>query len=445
MCSRALAVIVAVATPWWAAAIPSAAQNSRWGANYFPDVTLTTQDGASVHFYGDLLKGKIVAINLIYTTCKYACPLETARLAQVQKLLGDRMGRDVFFYSITIDPEHDTPAVLKEYAETFHAGPGWLFLTGSQEDIELISKKVGLYSSPDPSDPDGHIPSLLVGNEVTGQWMRNSGVDNPKFLARTIGDWLNSWQGPKRELKSYADAMPLRLDPGEYTFNQHCAACHTFGQGDHIGPDLLGITKTRDRAWLARFILAPDRMFADGDPIARELFEKYKNVRMPNLALSPAAVAGVVEYLVKEDDRTASVTAPAARPRPIAAAAIIDSYLRIQEALSADTRTGITDAARSLAAEAVKLGARGDSIRSAAGELQHAADLRSARAAFGRLSEAIIGDQSHLALGDRVNVAYCPMLRKYWLQTGTAIRNPYYGKAMLECGRLDTERSHIAR
>ena len=100
---------------------------------------LTTQDGKVVHFYDDLIKGKIVALDLIYTTCQYACPLETARLAQVQKLLGDRMGKDVFFYSITIDPDHDTPAVLKEYGEKFGAGPGWLFLTGKQADIELIS------------------------------------------------------------------------------------------------------------------------------------------------------------------------------------------------------------------------------------------------------------------------------------------------------------------
>src|ERR1700750_1949358 len=91
-----------------------AAQNAQWGANYFPNVTLTTQHGDTVRFYDDLIKGKIVAVNLIYTTCKYACPLETARLAQVQRLLGARMGRDVFFYSITIDPEHDTPPVLKE-------------------------------------------------------------------------------------------------------------------------------------------------------------------------------------------------------------------------------------------------------------------------------------------------------------------------------------------
>src|SRR5258708_24660182 len=71
--------------------------DSRWGANYFPNIELTTQDGKTVHFYDDLIKGKIVAIDLIYTTCQYSCPLETARLAQVQKILGDRVGKDIFF------------------------------------------------------------------------------------------------------------------------------------------------------------------------------------------------------------------------------------------------------------------------------------------------------------------------------------------------------------
>src|SRR5206468_891561 len=123
-------------------AVRARADNSRQGPGYFPNVTLTTQDGASVRFYDDLIKGKIVAINLIYTTCKYACPLETARLSQVAKLLGDRMGRDIFFYSITIDPDVDTPAVLKEYAAKYQAGPGWTFLTGKKDDIETISKKL---------------------------------------------------------------------------------------------------------------------------------------------------------------------------------------------------------------------------------------------------------------------------------------------------------------
>jgi len=193
--------------------VRAAADNPRLGASYFPNVTLTTEAGTPVRFYDDLIKGKIVAINLIYTTCQYACPLETARLAQVQTLLGDRMGRDVFFYSITIDPDHDTPAVLKAYAEKFHAGPGWRFLTGKQADIELISKKLGIYAAPDPANPDGHLPYLLVGNEATGQWMRNSGVDNPSFLARTIGDWLSSWRyAPRAPGKPAAGKAPRLED-----------------------------------------------------------------------------------------------------------------------------------------------------------------------------------------------------------------------------------------
>jgi protein SCO1 len=422
----------------WITSAP--AQNSRWGANYFPNVTLTTQDGTTVRFYDDLIKGKIVAINLIYTTCKFACPLETARLAQVQRVLGDRMGRDVFFYSITIDPEHDTPAVLKEYAAKFRAGPGWLFLTGKQADIDLISRKIGLYSAPDPSNPDGHMPNLLVGNEVTGQWMRNSAVDNPKFLARTIGDWLNSWQNARKDLKSYAEAPPLTLDRGEYTFKNHCAACHTVGKGPLIGPDLRGVTRTRHRGWLAKFIFAPDRLLAEGDPIAKELFAKYKNVGMPNLALSHEDVDVLIDYLAKED-AAAVHAAPPAAPASTTVTPIVESYLRIHAALSADTSTGITDAARSISTEATKLGASAASIRSAADELQQAHDLPSARAAFGRLAVAIItrARTSNVSIGGAVHVAYCPMARKYWLQRGKGIQNPYYGKTMLECGRITAE------
>src|ERR1051326_8188136 len=99
---------------------PATADNARWGANYFPNVVLTTQDGVKVHFYDDVLKGKSVVIDLIYTSCLDSCPLETARLAQVQKMLGDRVGKEIFFYSISIDPKRDTPKVLKQYAKNYH-------------------------------------------------------------------------------------------------------------------------------------------------------------------------------------------------------------------------------------------------------------------------------------------------------------------------------------
>jgi protein SCO1/2 len=275
-------------------------------------VSLTTQDGATVHFYDDLIKGKIVVIELIYTHCIDACPLETARLAQVQKLLGDRVGKDIFFYSITIDPKQDTPEVLKAYAEKFHAGPGWLFLTGNKDDIDLISKKLGLYSPPNPRNRDGHIPAVLLGNETTGQWIRNSATDNPRFLAVMIGDWLNSWRNNSaKETKSYADAPKLDLgDKGQYVFKTHCAACHTIGRGDTIGPDLLGVTSIRDRAWLRRYIATPEKLLADKDPIAVALFEKYKQVNMPNLRLADVDVNAVISFM---EARTAA-SRPSDRP-----------------------------------------------------------------------------------------------------------------------------------
>src|SRR5438105_15291565 len=90
----------------------TAGSGGPWGVDYFPNVPLTTQDGKVVRFYDDLLKGKSVAINLIYTRCSASCPLETAKLAQLQKIMGDRVGKDIFFYSISIDPKNDTPEVL---------------------------------------------------------------------------------------------------------------------------------------------------------------------------------------------------------------------------------------------------------------------------------------------------------------------------------------------
>src|SRR6185437_4249666 len=109
-------------------------------------------------------------------------------------MLGDRVGKDIFFYSITIDPKRDTPKVLKQYGENYHVGPGWNFYTGEPEDMTLIAKKLGLYSDPDPNNRDGHTPGVLIGNEPTGQWMVDAATDNPRFMSIMIGDWLNSWK-----------------------------------------------------------------------------------------------------------------------------------------------------------------------------------------------------------------------------------------------------------
>jgi protein SCO1/2 len=294
-----------------AGSIPAVAGNP-WGANYFPNVTLTTQDGKQVHFYDDLLKGKIVVIDMIYTHCVDACPLETARLAQVQKMLGDRVGKNIFFYSISIDPLHDTPKVLREYAAKYHAGPGWTFLTGKKTDIDLVAKKLGLYSEPDPSDRDGHTPSVLIGDEPGGQWIRNSATDNPRFLANMIVGWLDNWKSEQSAQNaqnaqataakaSYDQAPRVDIsDKGRYVFGSQCAACHTIGHGDKIGPDLLGVTNVRDHAWLVRFIASPDKLLAEKDPIATALFKKYNEVNMPNTRLTNDDVNDLMSFLERQ-------------------------------------------------------------------------------------------------------------------------------------------------
>ena len=295
-----------------------AVADDHYGAKYFTNLPLTTQDGKTVHFYDDVLKGKIVAINLIYTNCEYSCPLETARLAQVQKILGDRVGKDIFFYSISIDPERDTPQVLKAYAEKFHAGPGWTFLTGKKQDIDLISRRLGLWSPP-AQTRDGHTPHLLIGNEATGQWMRDSAGDNPRFLANLIGNFIGDWKSADigAPAKSNTEGAPIHLDLGKYLFTKQCAACHTIGMGDKIGPDLLGVTLTRDHDWLVRMIREPEKLIAEKDPIATGLFEKYKQVHMPKLPVGNEDMAALMKFLESQDRKmTAGGVVGAAKAQP---------------------------------------------------------------------------------------------------------------------------------
>jgi protein SCO1/2 len=321
-----LAMKLALMAALAATLLPAAAtaDGQRWGANYFPNVELITQDGKAVHFYDDLIKGKVVVIDLIYTHCVDSCPLETARLVQVQKLLGDAVGKEIFFYSITIDPKRDTPEVLKDYSEKYHVGPGWTFLTGKKADIDMLSKKLGLYQDPDPNDRDGHMAAVLIGNEPAGQWMRNAATDNPRFLANLIGDRFNNWKlSAAKKSSGTAQAQKIDIDQGRYLFATQCAACHTIGHGDKIGPDLQGVADIRDPKWLKHFIRTPDQMVTDGDPIATALFTKYKQVRMPNLRMADEDIDEVIDFMKKQSkapDGPATVskdgTAPSTQNSP---------------------------------------------------------------------------------------------------------------------------------
>jgi cytochrome oxidase Cu insertion factor (SCO1/SenC/PrrC family) len=282
-----------------------------WGADYFPDVPLITHEGKTVRFFSDLIKGKVVALNFIYTNCPDACALETARLREVQRLLGDRVGRDVFMYSITIDPKHDTPKALKEYAEKFQIGPGWLFLTGKDADIKLLRKKLGLYSEEEGENLKEHSLSFIIGNQATGQWVKMSPFENPYVLAVQLGSWLHNWKMPPKEKRDYAEAPQVRnIGKGEELFRKRCAACHTIGMKESelagklpLGPDLLGVTHKRDRAWLTRWMAEPDKMLAEKDPLALKLLAEYNNLPMPNLGLNDVEIRNVLTYIDEESHR----------------------------------------------------------------------------------------------------------------------------------------------
>jgi len=158
---------------------------------YFPNVTLRTQDNKQVRFYDDLIKDKIVTINFFYAKCEGVCPLITSNLVKVQKLLGERVGRDIFMNSITLKAEEDTPAMLKDYEHMHRIGPGWNLLTGEPKDVELLRRSLG-FINPDPrvdKDSTQHIGNVRYGNEPLMLWAACPGMAHAEWIAESIS-WV---------------------------------------------------------------------------------------------------------------------------------------------------------------------------------------------------------------------------------------------------------------
>ncbi len=138
---------------------------------YLPNIPLVAHTGETFNFYDDLVRDRIILLNFFVVQCTEGrCPAANQNLRKVQDMLGERMGKDVFFYSVTLEPEKDTVPVLKEYAEDiFEVKPGWLFLTGKARDIELLRRSQG-FVDPDPErdrDVTNHSSSgrLIVDNK----------------------------------------------------------------------------------------------------------------------------------------------------------------------------------------------------------------------------------------------------------------------------------------
>lgn len=317
------AAVISRNKPAPAAATSGGRGGEVWGASYFPNVPLVTHDGQRVRFFDDLIKGKVVVINFIYTTCPDTCPMETARLLEVQRILGDRVGKDVFFYSITIDPKHDTQPVLKAFADNWGIPEGWKFVTGKESDIILLRKKLGV-SIEDVKSASfkDHDLNMVIGNQATGRWMKRSPFENPYVLANQLGSWLHNWKTASAQDRDFAKAPELRqITTGEDLFRTRCSSCHTIGKGDvvaleerRIGPDLYNVTQQRNREWLARWLAEPDKMLAEKDPLAMSMLAQYKNIPMPNLKLNDSDVTMLLGYIDQESRRISSLRAGKSPP-----------------------------------------------------------------------------------------------------------------------------------
>ena len=271
---------------------------------YFPNLPVVTHDGKTVRFYDDLIKGKMVVISFIFTSCKDICPLTTARLAQVEERLGERVGRDIFFISITVDPDNDSPEKLKEYAESFHVGPGWKFVTGKLEDIKAINAKLGERMR----NLTDHRNEIVLGNDATGEWARDNVLGDIDRVMVSLYAMDPAWRDRVRTPPkgSASDTgMQVSGHPGQSMYKKICAPCHTIGVGDRVGPDLRGMSARRDSAWLMSFIRNPHKMRAQKDPLALELAAKYPGVRMPALGVSERDATDLIAYVEEVTSRLA--------------------------------------------------------------------------------------------------------------------------------------------
>lgn len=157
---------------------PTAAQK------YFSDVELINQDGKAMKFYTDVLKNKVVIIDTFFTTCTSVCPPMNRNFERIQEALGDRLGKDAFLISISVDPETDTPPRLKEYSRRFHARDGWIFLTGKKENVDWALYRLGQYVE----TKDDHSTIIIIGNESKGLWKKAFGLANVTELLKIVED-----------------------------------------------------------------------------------------------------------------------------------------------------------------------------------------------------------------------------------------------------------------
>jgi len=165
----------------------SAAAPSRAFTLSIPDTVVLDQDNRKLHFYSDLIKGKTVAINFIFTTCTTICPPLTANFAKLQRIMRERGEKKFQLISVSVDPETDTPEKLKRYAELFEAKAGWTFVTGTRAELEPIWRAFKVYTS----NKLDHTAMVVIGDDTRDTWIYASGLSSARELGRAIDSVLS--------------------------------------------------------------------------------------------------------------------------------------------------------------------------------------------------------------------------------------------------------------
>jgi protein SCO1/2 len=169
--------------PQWQAPVASARKR-----NEIPNVPLKTHEGRSVRFYDDLVRDRLVTLNMMYAGCNRTCPPMTHNLVLVQQLLRHRVGKDIFMYSLTLRPEQDQPEDLKAFAQQHGVQPGWQFLTGAPRHVEELRYALGFY------DPDAqvdkqegrHVGMIRIGNDPYRRWGMAPALADPRQIVAMI-------------------------------------------------------------------------------------------------------------------------------------------------------------------------------------------------------------------------------------------------------------------
>ena len=182
------------------------------GAAKFTNALLRTQDNKEVRFYDDLIKGKQCVINLMYAQCHGACPLVTTVMKRTYRDLKDRMGKDLFFYSISVKPEDDSPAALKHYAEMRNADlPGWYFLTGNAYDIVTIRFRLfNMGHIGVDTDFAMHSGTFRIVNDATNYWGHAGAFASQQHILQRIS-WADPYKTPA-EWDVYAQKLQASIN-----------------------------------------------------------------------------------------------------------------------------------------------------------------------------------------------------------------------------------------